>query len=56
MVGLIYHYEFITCLEKHNSKLPSQHDCFGTSANDCDTLVYLVKNAFIAIYANDDFI
>jgi hypothetical protein len=32
------------------------HDCFGTLANDAPNVAYLVKNAFIQIYAKSDFL
>ncbi|ORY88691.1 hypothetical protein BCR41DRAFT_343728 [Lobosporangium transversale] len=32
------------------------HDCFGSHANDINTLSILVKNAFVSIYKNDKFL
>lgn len=39
-----------------NMNIATIHDCFGTSANDADYLANLVKEAFIKVYVNKDFV
>jgi len=45
-----------TIEDKYSMNISTIHDCFATQANHADLLAHLVKESFITIYGNNEFI